>query len=166
MNIYLAANYERRLEIVEYAKQLREDGHIVTSRWLTGEGEHRSNEWCAEQDLRDLAQSECQINFTTGEPSRGGRQVEFGFGIALEHRLVLVGPREHVFHHIQGVEQYNTFEEARQVLKHALPPPQPNKLSKDDCLKLHGEDWQQARSGIVESTGMMNWCPTCKTYRP
>jgi hypothetical protein len=39
MNIYLAANYERRLEIAEYAKLLREDGHIVTSRWLTGEGE-------------------------------------------------------------------------------------------------------------------------------
>jgi hypothetical protein len=123
MNIYLAASYERRLEIAEYAKLLQEDGHIVTSRWLTGEGEQRSNEWCAEQDLRDLTKSECQINFTTGEPSRGGRQVEFGYGIALEHRLVLVGPREHVFHHIQGVEQYNTFEEARQTLKHALPPP-------------------------------------------
>jgi hypothetical protein len=123
MNIYLAANYERRLEIAEYAKLLYEDGHIVTSRWLTGEGEQRSEEWCAEQDLRDLAKSNCQINFTTGEPSRGGRQVEFGYGIALEHRLVLVGPREHVFHHIQGVEQYNTFEEARQVLKHALPSP-------------------------------------------
>jgi hypothetical protein len=123
MNVYLAANYERRLEVSGYAKQLREDGHIVTSRWLTGEGEKHTTPRCAEQDLGDLILAECLVNFTTGEPSHGGRQVAFGFGIALDHRLVLVGPREHVFHHLQGVEQYNTFEEARQVLKHALPPP-------------------------------------------
>jgi hypothetical protein len=123
MNIYLAANYERRLEIAEYAKLLQEDGHNVTSRWLTGEGEQHTEQWCAGQDLADLAAADCQINFTTGEPSRGGRQVEFGISLITGHRLVLVGPREHVFHHLRMVEQYNTFEEARRVLKHGLPPP-------------------------------------------
>jgi hypothetical protein len=44
VNIYLAASYERRLEIAECAELLREDGHIVTSRWLSGEGEQQSDE--------------------------------------------------------------------------------------------------------------------------
>lgn len=36
MKIYLASRYSRRLELVEYRRELESEGHTVTSRWLNG----------------------------------------------------------------------------------------------------------------------------------
>jgi len=37
---------------------------------------------------------------------RGGRHVEFGLALAWGKRLMIVGPRENVFHCLPQVEQY------------------------------------------------------------
>ena len=43
----------------------------------------------------------------TGEPSTsGGLHTEFGMALALKKRLILVGPRENVFHTLPEVEYY------------------------------------------------------------
>jgi hypothetical protein len=55
----------------------------------------------------------------------------------------------------------------REFVDLVLTEAQPSSiLSEEECAKLHSTDWLQARSGMVECTGMMNWCPACKTHRP
>lgn len=132
---YLAARYGRREELVEYAEELRALGHQVTSRWLRGdhqadELETERDGGCervpeiavrfAEEDLEDLAFADVVVSFT--EPprstaSRGGRHVEFGMALGWRlagflsltreaRRLVVVGPRENVFHCLSQVEVF------------------------------------------------------------
>lgn len=117
MKIYLAASYHRRLEMVGYAQQLTEAGHSTTSVWITGAHEGWPEARCAEDDMRGIDYADCVISFS--EPpeadasrKRGGRHVEFGYAVAHSKFIVLVGPRENVFHHLSEVYQYDTFEEA------------------------------------------------------
>lgn len=130
MRIYLASRYSRITEMRNYTAQLAEIGHEVTSRWVhrayqivTDEYKddlHHLEARCAEEDLEDLRAAECIICFS--EPprsttSRGGRHVEFGAAVAWGTRLILVGPRENVFHYVPQVEVYETWEELRQFLQ-------------------------------------------------
>lgn len=107
MRIYLAARYSRIDELNEYKQDLRGLGHYVTSRWL--EGEHRAadddeSRWAefAADDLEDIDDADMVINFTEPprEPStnRGGRHVEFGYALAGNKFLIVVGPNENTFH--------------------------------------------------------------------
>lgn len=72
MKIYLAARYSRMVEMRGYAEHLEAAGHVVTSRWITGvhdtdiiTDEHQA--LCANDDLRDLIESDCVISFTDGD---------------------------------------------------------------------------------------------------
>lgn len=80
--VYLAARYTRRLELVEYARQLERLGYTVTSRWLAGEhqwdgmavetaqayeerGEIPPLAWrFAQDDLEDVTAADLLIAFT------------------------------------------------------------------------------------------------------
>ena len=122
MKIYLAASYSRRQELQSYAAQLRADGHTVTARWITGvhDDPHTNEATCAQDDVADIYAADCTLSFTDSPTSgrkRGGRHVEFGIALARDQLLVLVGPRENVFHHLPNVKQYDTFEAARAALK-------------------------------------------------
>lgn len=123
MKIYLAARYSRREELYRYADHLRSLGHSITSVWLNGSHESeqfkQTGEFSAEDaaqwamcDWNDVFNADCVISFTE-EPrsggNRGGRHVEFGIGLALWKRLIVVGPREHVFHYLPQVQQFDTF---------------------------------------------------------
>lgn len=118
--VYLAARYSRRAELATYAEELRASGHEVVSRWL--DGSHEADELerdyasagytidalgFATEDVEDVLCADLVVSFTEphGEGGgRGGRHVEFG--LALGRRvfdrdpptLVLIGPRENVFH--------------------------------------------------------------------
>ena len=123
-SIYLAARYSRRLELLGYKTQLEEAGHEVTSRWLLGEHAALDQDWAslpnetvakwAEDDLEDIEEAEVFVMFTE-EPGeggrRGGRHVEFGFALALETPIVIVGPRENTFHCSSFIEVFPTFQE-------------------------------------------------------
>lgn len=115
MKIYLAARYSRRDEMVQHAMQLRHFGHFITSRWLLGHDvvwsgdEHP--EWTAFSmvDLCDVDAADTVISFTHPRGTLvtgGGRHVEFGYGYAKGKRMVVIGEREHVFHHLPGIEIY------------------------------------------------------------
>jgi hypothetical protein len=131
MNIYLASRYSRRQELMEYAAVVESLGHIVTSRWLfaildaadngtrdTLTDSHRQK--IAEDDWQDLENSQICISFT--EPpgalggGRGGRHTELGGAIALKQRCIIVGSKEHIFHYLNGIEFYSTWEECLQNL--------------------------------------------------
>lgn len=117
MKIYLAARYSRRDEMREIAAKLEQMGHVITSQWLdtnwevTEKGSSAAPAEYREEhsaiDMGDVKAANCIISFTE-EPrtsrGRGGRHVEHGLAAAWGHRLVVVGYRENLFHHLPGVE--------------------------------------------------------------
>lgn len=124
MKIYLASRYSRMRELRGYREQLNAKGHVITSRWLDGEHEAADgdeSQWrrFAEDDCADIRRAECVISFT--EPSttptpRGGRHVEFGFALALHKQIIIVGHRENVFHYLEDVAFFQTWEQALAAL--------------------------------------------------
>ena len=63
------------------------------------------------EDYRDLQAADTVISWT--EPprvestARGGRHVEFGLAMAMGKRLLVVGPRENLFHTMPNVRQFD-----------------------------------------------------------
>lgn len=110
--IYFAARYSRREELVGYAAEIRDDGYIVSGRWLerttrlteddliSAEAQVEARRF-ADEDIADLNAAELVIVFTEvprTTMSRGGRHVELGLALAWERPVYVVGPRENVFH--------------------------------------------------------------------
>lgn len=80
----------------------------------------------AMEDLEDIASADIFIQLTTGEKARGGRQVELGYAFAIAQSqaviatspeiegavnpllIMVVGPREHVFHYHPTVVHVST----------------------------------------------------------
>lgn len=128
MLIYLAARYARRAEMAGYARELDAMGYHVTSRWIHGSHELDDHPAPAErarlaaEDLEDLLAADVVISFTEqpraalDKPGHGGRHVEFGLALALGKRVMIVGPRENVFHWLPAVECCESWEQAREHL--------------------------------------------------
>ena len=115
MRIYLAARYARRAEMERYAAQLNVSGHTVDARWIVDDGE-KAERTCAIEDFEDIDRADVLIAFTeppdipdTPGASRGGRHVEFGMAVALKKPVIVVGPRENVFHHLPAVQQLDSW---------------------------------------------------------
>jgi hypothetical protein len=119
--IYLAARYSRNAEMRGVRDVLEALGHEVTSRWIDQRGgnlleslvaaELNANpDGCAQYaaiDVDDLTRAETVISFTSAEGGgKGGRHIEFGLALGLGKHLVIVGPRENVFHTLPGTEWY------------------------------------------------------------
>ena len=114
----------------DVAKTLQQMGHTVVSRWVHGDhdagdmdqiGDPKNFQLAAEyacDDLTDLCNADCLISFNepSRTPGRGGRHVEFGIALARGTRIILVGPRENVFHCLSGVEQYDTWDQTVEAL--------------------------------------------------
>lgn len=122
--VYLAARFARQAELREVAAELRAAGVEVTSRWLGSERALRSEDLdahgraaqLAQMDFEDLTSANVCIAFTEDSRAptgRGGRHTELGIALALGMRVILVGPREHVFHCLPSVEHYPDWEAAR-----------------------------------------------------
>jgi hypothetical protein len=117
MRIYVAAAFQRQDEMRGVRDVLQALGHEVTSRWLdeTATGPEGLSSLpdpavgapYALVDIEDLAAADTVISFTyEADSGRGGRHVEFGLAIAYGKRIILVGPRQHVFHCLPQVEHY------------------------------------------------------------
>ena len=130
MLIYLAARYSRLEELQGYADDLRAIGHRVEARWLLGD--HQIHEGAdkveaatmsvpiegrvfAEDDVLDVASADMLIAFSeeprAGGASRGGRHVEFGLALAWRKKVIVVGPRENVFHTLPGVKHFWSWDD-------------------------------------------------------
>jgi len=111
VKVYLAADYARKDEIQGIRVSLEDRGVKVTSRWLDTADD--GIPWSAEAkiDLDDIREADVVVSFTTGAHARGGRHAEFGIAVALDKGLILVGPREHVFHFLPGVLLLNSVSE-------------------------------------------------------
>jgi len=119
--IYLAARYSRHEEMQGVRDVLQALGYTITSRWIdqhggnllesvVGEKLNAEPAECsqyAEADLHDLEAADTVISFTSpGGGGKGGRHVEFGLALGLGKHLVIVGPRENVFHTLPAIEHY------------------------------------------------------------
>lgn len=119
MRVYLAARFSRMPEMAEYAKQLRADGITVTSRWVDGAEAGITRVCNAIMDYGDVAAADVVLSFTEAHGSEnagGGRHTEFGMGVALGKRMIIVGEQEQIFHHLPGVRQFKEFQAARNFL--------------------------------------------------
>jgi len=139
--IYLAARYTRRLELCGYAEELRAMGYVVDARWLLGEHQIHDSALTVESatdtippdglafardDVDDVVKSDILISFTEmprSGHSRGGRHVEFGLALGMNlavwwqrKRLIVVGPRENVFHCLPSVDVYPTWKKCKEAL--------------------------------------------------
>jgi nucleoside 2-deoxyribosyltransferase len=129
IKIYLAAGYSKKNEIRERANELRQLGVEVTSRWLDelhdpnhvmGELGPKEYEEIAVVDIEDINRAGSFALFTQ-DPTvpfvRGGRMVEFGYAIAKEKRVFVIGPRENIFAYLPQVEVYATWEEFKERMR-------------------------------------------------
>lgn len=117
---YFAGQFSRLTEIVNYAAEARAAGLGVTSRWLSQNpasgyagGSDEAGREFARRDLEDIAAVDGFLFFAedpaAGVP-RGGRHVEFGVAIATSKIMEVVGPMENVFHLLENVKHFPTFD--------------------------------------------------------
>lgn len=132
--IYIAARFSRRPEAHELSKRLRERGHTITSRWVRPGDDHvvptglsaqaadAERTRFATEDCDDVTACECMISLMEEPRSngRGGRHVEYGMALGLGKRLVIIGPRETVFHHLPQVEHFETTDDLLRALDDGL----------------------------------------------
>ena len=129
MRIYLAGRFDRLDELNHYADELCQLGHIVDCRWLQGLHQlHPKPELVdapnfdtpmeampfAKDDLEDVANSDLLILFSEHPDShskRGGRHVEFGIALALGKQIIVVGPRENIFHCLPQIRRFFTWNQ-------------------------------------------------------
>ena len=125
--VYLASRFARRNELAQLKNELNEAGATVTSTWLDSEGPLTERELtstgraaaAAQRDLADIADADVFIAFTEPRSSsqgRGGRHTELGVALALGKRVVIVGPREHIFHCLDSIECFPSWAHARTEL--------------------------------------------------
>jgi len=128
VRFYLASRYSRGPELRGYRDELRALGHEVTSRWLDGydctpglspEDHTKERARFAQDDLDDLSLADVVVCFTESRqenPGRGGRHVEYGVALAWDKTIVVIGPRENVFHCLSHVTHYETWEAYQQEM--------------------------------------------------
>ena len=107
-NVYIAGKWSRREELLAFAFDLHDVGCNITSSWLWAdkeEGEEYYKEY-AVRDIEDISKSEVFILFTFAETEltvRNSRLVELGFALAWLKEVIIIGPRENIFCHLNIV---------------------------------------------------------------
>jgi hypothetical protein len=102
--VYIAAPYPCIEDANDLASRFVDDGIVVTSRWLRGDGD-LSPTW-ARRDLGDVAAADVLVALNPPEwheRGTGGRHVELGFALAMWKPIVLVGEISNIFHRLPEV---------------------------------------------------------------
>lgn len=110
---YLAAKFSAReyMELVADKIHYADPYSQCVARWVYGGEEGLTRESIALLDLDDVAKADTVILFTHERGSLqpgGGRFVEFGYGLALGKRMIVIGPHENVFMHYPKVTVYES----------------------------------------------------------
>lgn len=114
MKIYIASSYSRREEMEVYGHVMERFGHEITSTWVYGGETGLTRPQSARLDINDVARADAVMSFTQpyGTPVRGGgRHVEFGYGLALGLKMIVIGEKENIFHDLDGIEVYPKLDE-------------------------------------------------------
>lgn len=121
MRIYLAARFSRNDEMRGVRDVLTALGHEITSRWIDLHGGDQLESAAAivlnsdpasvahfgQHDIEDMLAADLVISFTSADGGgKGGRHVEHGFALGARKRVMVVGPRENIFHTLPQVEHF------------------------------------------------------------
>jgi len=132
--VYLAAKYSSNKQMREYRQTLIQYDIAVTSRWIDQHGGDQSESAgpsslniaphmyvrFAAADVQDIMDADTLIFFSQGDgrESKGGRHTKLGIAIGLGKSIVIIGPRENVFHCIPTITHcYSWFEFERWLAK-------------------------------------------------
>lgn len=119
MRVYLAARFSRKAEMQAVAERLNALGtYVVTSRWIDGSHRKTDSEELAQfaaEDLQDIDGSDGLIAYMESPESgyqSGGRHVEFGYAIARDMWIAVIGEPENVFHLLSDgqVERFDSLD--------------------------------------------------------
>jgi len=91
MKIYIAARYNKRYELLDFAKSIADLGHTLTCDWLFEGEEGKSIKEAAERDTKQVEECDCLIFVGEAQGSRntgGGRWFEMGVAWACGHRVI------------------------------------------------------------------------------
>lgn len=129
MKLYIAAPFSWRDSIKEYATKLSVSGIEITSSWIEetvpvnvtlDQLDDEYHVATATTDVQDIDRSDVVAVFTIdplGPPKpRGGRHWETGYAYGRGKEVIVIGPRENIFHYLPGIQQFDTKEEAAQYL--------------------------------------------------
>lgn len=118
MNVYLAARYERRAEMVVLSLELERYNIITTSRWIDGSQEEKEEYFAryAQECIDDIRCADVIVLFAEKTKGRGGRHVELGYALALERPIVIVGGHEHIFSYLPEIIHVPDWDKALMVL--------------------------------------------------
>jgi hypothetical protein len=114
MKFFLSARYSRREELLGYSTILKNTGHEVSARWLTGEHEAKDEtatneemrDWALD-DMNDINQADTFLLFTDELARRGGHYVEYGYALGIGKEAYLIGQPTNVFSAL--VPRFDTF---------------------------------------------------------
>lgn len=127
MKIYLSGSYSRLKELRGYASLLREEGHVITARWLR---ETPAKDWFkassrekAEIDVHDVRVSDILVRFSDSlsaptVPSvlaTGARHTEVGMALAWGIPVVVVGGHQNVFDYLEQIKHVRNL---KSLIKH------------------------------------------------
>lgn len=94
--------------MIEIMTELEAVGHIVTSRWVKTPDDVSGQDDLTDIDICDLLLAYNPPEFENA--GTGGRHVEFGYAIAQQKLIALIGNRSNIFHYLSEVEVYETLE--------------------------------------------------------
>lgn len=120
MRIYLAAPYQMREAAKAFALVLAGVGVGCTSRWVFDDGAAAINDDWARKDLTDVRRADALVALNPAEWAQtgtGGRHVEFGYAVALQKPILVVGVRTNIFHHLSDVMVVLNESEAPEALR-------------------------------------------------
>lgn len=124
MKVYFAAQYALKDILKTRVEELTDRGIEVTSSWLDEphsptvklddvSATHLRH--YAVMDLDDIYRADKMIFFSE-DPNkgvvRGGRHVEFGYALALGKPILVVGPKENIFHYLPEIQFVKDWGEA------------------------------------------------------
>lgn len=125
LKVYLSSRWSRQAELRICRDQLVKAGIYVTSGWLDvddpdngpagGAPSGEAARLAALEDVEDVLRASVLVAFSEDPTSpfgRGGRHVEFGIALGTGKRIVVVGPRENVFHWHPDVWYFDTWPAA------------------------------------------------------
>jgi hypothetical protein len=156
MKVYIASMFSDKERVKSRAVELAKMGIVCTSRWADEAVPHNASmkdlpveyhRETAVADIEDILEAdkivltvpspEMLVDATVGSSSRGGRHFESGFAYGLifdqmreggqpTRELIVLGKKENVFHHLDGIgstsvlpaiRQFETWEEVKNYLK-------------------------------------------------
>lgn len=109
--LYLAARFADQAMMRVVGDYLTGLDFVITARWVYGGEAGLSRAGCALMDIEDVDAADTVVSFTQPERSYnigGGRHTELGYALAKGKRLVVIGPREQIFHYHPAVEVHAT----------------------------------------------------------